>query len=302
MELIPAQKQKVWKWPAATNFSLGGMGTGFYLVGLLLVHMTVAGSWFPALLQTAPFKLLGPALVGLGFLALTTEAGRPQRGLNLFRHLRRSWMSRETLAAALFIPLAGLDWLFPNPALSLLAAAAGLALMVCQGFILYRARGVTAWNSRWMPLFFITSGLATGSGLMLVVLTLFNLLFGARVYAVVPLPLVALGAGVLNLGIWWVYTWKSDRAFQKATSALRHPNALAFIVGVGHLLPIVLLLLTLTLIPSGAPQSATLVVAGLALMFGGVRQKFGIILEAGYLRPIVLPIPRAQTIVEARPS
>ncbi len=297
MELVTAQKQKVWKWPAATNFSLGGMGTGYYLAGLLLVHV-IPGDWFPALLQTAVFKLLGPALVGIGFLALTTEAGRPQRGINLLRHLRRSWMSRETLAAALFIPLAGLDWLFPNPALCLSAALAALALMVCQGFIVYRARGVTAWNTRWMPLFFVTSGLATGSGLMLVVFTLFDLLFGERVYTIASLPLVALSTGILNLGVWLLYLRPSNHAFQKATAALRHPNALALSVGLGHLLPILLLTLALLTNLASLGQSAVVILAGLGLIFGGVSQKFAIILDAGYLRSIVLPVPRRQAIAE----
>jgi hypothetical protein len=74
MELIGPQKQKVWKLPAVINFSCGGIGTGFYLVAFALMQAP-GGDWLHTLLGTALFKLPGPALVGLGFLALTTEAG-----------------------------------------------------------------------------------------------------------------------------------------------------------------------------------------------------------------------------------
>ncbi len=310
MELVPAQKQKVWKLPAIVNFSCGGMGTGLYLLGLFVAPpqdinwlqavMQGRNDWLLSFILASALKLLGPALVGLGFLALTIEAGRPRRGLNLFRHLRRSWMSRETLAAALFIPLAGLDWLWPDPALRALAALAAFALMLCQGFIVYRARGVTAWNTPLMPLLFATSGLATGSGLTLVVLTLLKLWFEQNIRPAGSLVWIALMVGVLNLGTWLIYTWTPDRAFRQATTALRHPNALALIVGAGHLLPAMLLSLALIGIPSSALQSVTLILSGLAFIFGGIRQKYAIVLESGYLRTIELPIRRRPVVIEQR--
>src|SRR5574341_607336 len=131
MQLIKPQLQKVWKWPAATNFTTGGIGAGFYLVGLVLglprdqdwLAPFLAGqAWLLPAVWAALFKLVGPAFVGAGFIALTTEAGRPQRGINLFRHLRRSWMSRETLAFVIFAPFAALDWLMPNPIARAVAA------------------------------------------------------------------------------------------------------------------------------------------------------------------------------------
>ncbi len=310
MDLVPAQKQKVWKLPAIANFSCGGIGAGFYLSGLL-VTLSQDGNWLQALMRgredwlslfilAGVLKLLGPALVGLGFLALTTEAGRPRRGLNLFRHWRRSWMSRETLAAALFIPLTGLDWLMPNPILRVLAALAAFTLMLCQGFIVYRARGVTAWNTPLMPVFFATSGWATGSGLMLVVVTPLNLSFGRNMLPTTSLAWISLVAGVLNLGAWLVYTWTPNRAFRQATVALRRPNALVLIVGTGHLLPALMLSVALVGNLSGQLQPVLTILSGLALIYGGIRQKFAIVLEAGYLRAIALPIPRRPAVAEQR--
>lgn len=300
MELIKSQKQKVWKWPAAANFSLGGMGTGFYLIGLLvalpqggnwiqLLFSSPNGNWIQLASLSAVFKWLGPALVGLGFLALTTEAGRPQRGINLFRHLRRSWMSRETLAFAIFAPAAGLDWLFPHPALRTIAALSALALMLCQGFVVYRARGVVTWNTPLMPFYFVTSGFSTGTGLLLVVDTLLNAL-GQNLPSAVSLFFLGAVTAVLNMVMWGVYLLIPDDAFQKATQALRLPRALTLDVGLGHLLPTLLLLAALNDVT--APQAFIAITSGLALIFGGVSQKFELILQVGYLRAIVLNVPK----------
>lgn len=296
MELIGAQMQRVWKLPAVVNFSCGGIGTGFYLVGLLLAPAP-GGNWLQSLLVSAPFKLLGPALVGFGFLALSTEAGRPMRGFNLFRHLRRSWMSRETLAAAIFLPAAGLDWMFPNPGLRAIAAVAALALMLCQGFIVYRARGVTAWNTPLMPLLFTTSGLASGTGLALIVVPLFVGFSSQIVYAELPLAFVGLVTAGLNASVWLVYSNLPGDAFRKATAVLHRGDRLALVIGVGHVLPMLLLAAGTLASPSG-PSGIFLVVCGAALVLGGVSQKFGIIMEAGYLRAINLEMPARRLTAE----
>lgn len=297
MELIRPMKQTVWEWPAVANFSLGGIGTGFYLLGLLIAalpggDMSQSPLWnaVPSATLRTGFKLLGPALAGLGFLALTTEAGRPLRGLHLFRHLRRSWMSRETLAGAVFIPAAVVDWLFPYPALRTLAAIGAVGLMISQGFIVYRSRAVTAWNVPLMPLFFVTSAFATGCGLVLLLVPLSGMALGWN------LMVIGLICVVLNLVVWLLYLRRAGDDFQEATQALRRPDALILMVGVGHLLPVLLLLLAL--LASGPDagvgfQNIAAALAGLAMMAGGVSQKAGIILEAGYLRAIVLSSHRA---------
>jgi hypothetical protein len=65
-------------------------------------------------------------------------------------------------------------------------------------------------------------------------------------------------------------------------------------VGIGHLLPVFLLLVFAggDVGPEGEFQRIVATLAGLALVIGGVSQKTGIILEAGYLRGIVLGQPK----------
>lgn len=296
MELIASQKQRVWKLPAVVNFTMGGIGTGFYLLALL-VALPANGEWLQAFLAgqadwfsiafiAAIFKLVGVGCAGIGFIALTTEAGQPQRGINLFRHLRRSWMSRETLAFFLFTAFAGLDWLFPFPLLRALAAAAALFLMVAQGFILYRARGVITWNTPRVIFYFLTCGFMTGAGLMLVVfnaLQVFIPLSSAFSFAAIGFV-----AAILNLALWFFYLQSNDAAFPKATQALRTQKAMLQIVGVGHILPALLLILAMVLGPGPLLTPVIEILAGMLLLFGGARQKYGIVLEAGYLRAVVL--------------
>jgi phenylacetyl-CoA:acceptor oxidoreductase subunit 2 len=281
MELIRPKKQKVWGWPGVINFVLGGMAAGFYLLSSLV---TILQGGTLGLSQPAGFKLVTPVLISLGFLALTMEAGWPLRACHLFRHLRRSWMSREALASVIFISAAVLDWLFPHLALWVLTAAAAMGLMISHGLIVYRVRAVTAWNVPPVLLIFLTSGFATGSGLVLLST------LGGLTLKIGPV-MVGLICVVLDLGAWLLYLhWSRDATFREMTEALRRPNALIFTVGIGHLLPTLLLLLLV------APDISVRVglwhivatLSGLATIAGGVSQKAGIILEAGYLRGIVL--------------
>lgn len=296
MELIASQKQRVWKMPAVVNFTMGGIGTGFYLLALLVIlpangewlQAFLAGNagWFSIAFVAAVFKLVGVGCAGIGFIALTTEAGQPQRGINLFRHLRRSWMSRETLAFFLFAAFAGLDWLFPFVALRALAAAAAFFLMFAQGFILYRARGVITWNTPRVIFYFVTCGFMTGAGLMLIVFNGVN--FFVPLTSAFSFAAIGFVAALFNLALWFIYLSSNDAAFQKATQALRTQKALLQIVGVGHVLPALLLMFAMAIGPGTLLTPLVEILAGALLIFGGARQKYGIVLEAGYLRAITL--------------
>jgi phenylacetyl-CoA:acceptor oxidoreductase subunit 2 len=294
LELIRTKKQKVWGWPAVVNFTLGGLSTGFYLLhSVTLLLQDGVGS----LTEPAGYKLFAPLLTCLGFLSLTVEAGRPLRSRFLLRHLRRSWMSRETLAAAVFVPAAVIDWFYPHFAIWLLAAAAALGLIISQSFILYRARAVTAWNIPLIPYLFSSSAFATGSGLLLLVAP------GRPFFSIEP-AVIGLFFITIDLIVWLFYLYGSHEAeLRQATRGLRRSLSLAATVGIGHLLPI-LVLVVLLVIPSadlGDGLVRTLAwLTGLFVIVGGVSQKAGIILEAGYLRPIVLDV--AKDSAGARPA
>lgn len=282
MQLLPPSKQKVWGWPAVAYFVMVGTGTGFYLLSFLIANIEdrSLGAY-----QSVAYQLLAPMLIGLGFLSLAVEAGRPLRACHLFRRVRGSWMSLETLAGTIFILAAGTDWLFPHCIIRALAYIAAIVLMISQGFVIYRARAVTAWTVALMPVVFVTSGFGTGSGLLLLVAP--DELTAGRALAIVALVCI-----VSNVAVWLLYLhWSSDSAFREATKVLRRPSAIILTVGMGHLLPALLLLLLL--VKQGVDGEVEVfqmvaTLAGLAMIAGGVSQKAGIILGASYTRGIAL--------------
>lgn len=284
VRLIRARRQTAWRWPAVVNFTLGGMAAGFYVLSSLMTVLQRTGTYVES--QPMWFRLLAPVLTGLAFLSLTIEAGQPLRGRYLLCHLRRSWMSRETLAGAVFVLAAALDWLFPHLVLRILAVAAAIGLMISHGFIVYRSQGTTAWNVPIVPLLFVTSAFAMGSGLVL----LLGRGWLARGHSSLIVGLICV---VLDLGVWLLYLrWSGDAAFREAAKSLRHPISQIVVVGIGHLLPILLLLAA-----SGSGAGTWLryivaAVAGLAIVVGGMGQRAGIVLRAGYLREIVQGQPK----------
>lgn len=292
MELIKPQKQQVWKLPAVLNFTFGGLGAGMYIAAWLAntpekgewisFFLADNANWLSIALPSAMFKLLAPALVALGFIALTTEAGRPQRGINLFRHLRRSWMSRETLAFAIFAPLAGLDWIFPNAVVRALAVIAALALVTCQGMIVYRARGVMTWNIELMPWYFVAASWSSGAGLYVLIAAALN------VFVPNQIIFFAITGALVNTAVWLMYVFTSDGYFRDALRDLRAWDSLALVVGVGQALPA--LLLGIIAFSKLDFENMLIAAAGACLIAGAFVQKFGIILRVGYLRAIVLNV------------
>jgi hypothetical protein len=279
MEIIGPKRQDIWGWPAAANFILGGMGAGFYLTALLALALAGEPS---ALERPALFKVLGPLLVVIGLAVLAFEAGRPLRGRYLLGGLGRSWMSREVLAAAVFVLCALLDLFFPSLLLRLGAAAAAAIFLLSQGLIPYRARAVAAWNRPLLPILFITSGLTTGSGVLIL----------SAVPGGSPFGRLSAGIAVIflmtDLGAWLLFRKRSPEGDSRpCLKPLNRSGFTAFTVGIGHLLPIALAI-PLALLPETVAGGPLSIVAGWSMVIGGSVQKSGILLKAGYLRGIVL--------------
>ena len=279
--ILSAEPQRVWGWPGIINFILGGAGTGLYLVDF------VAGIFQngPSVLSRhAQFGLLGPILVILGFVALTTEAGHPTRGIHLFRNLRSAWLSRETLFWSVFVPTAILDWFIPNQFFRIVAVPSALALMISQGLILFQIRAVTAWNMPAIPLFFISSGFISGAGVLLLIRGLINS----------PLSLSTIVIGIIalsvNLIIWFLYlNCFRCNDFLEATEKLRRPLSLIITVGLGHVLPLVLLFLVAVRDCSESDGPYLLeAVSGLAILLGVAFQKKAIVAKASQLKSITI--------------
>jgi formate-dependent nitrite reductase membrane component NrfD len=273
VELIPAQRQWLWGWPAVANFTLGGIGAGLYGTAVLAASFERA----PAV---ALCSWLAPLFVLAGFAAVAGEAGRPLRGPRVLLRVRTSWMSRELWLGGAFVLLAVADMVFPLGILRVLALAVVLLLALAQGFILRRSRGVAAWDVRIMPWLFLLSAAVSGSGAYM----LFEVLAGR---AVAPAVLVA-STGFLILGFWagraYVAT-PAGHAFREATASLRAGSAGRIAAGLGGALPLVALALALASPATAGPAAA---LAGFCMLAGQIHVKTELIVRAGFLRPITV--------------
>ena len=282
LQLAKSLKQRNWRWPAAANFIIGGAGAGLYLFSCFQELMKFDTFFFS---KSLSFSLFPPILIGIGFLFLGFEAGRPLRGCYLFNHLSQSWISREVLAGCIFIATTLWEYFSFHPALRLLAILSALGFLISQGFIVYRARAIAAWNVPIIPLVFLSSSLVSGYGLFLILTTpeatrsnQAILLFGFIFL-------------LFNLLIWLVYLWHSRSVdLFSVTKKLRQPFSLTFTIGFGHIIPMVLLLFLIVQEHAVAPAYLSIIhdLCGILLIIGHISLKAGIILSTGYFRTLAL--------------
>lgn len=279
--LIEPFWQNVWHWPAVMNLILGGTGCGFFLSCIIAQEVSIGGD---GSMQGVVSGLTGPFLVLLGFASVGVEAGRPSAAGYLLHHWRSSWMSREILIGIIFVLAAILDVFFRESLFRTVAGLAAGGVLLSQGYMVNRSRAVTVWNRSLTPLYFFTSGINLGFGLLLIWAAAFDsvLRSGSLVIGVIAL--------ILNLVIWYCETSLSnDTYLRRALQLLRRKSSQSIVMGVGHIFPGLLMMgvLLLTADSSGGPVLRILyTVAGLAILCGGIQQRFALILQAGMLREV----------------
>lgn len=272
----PAQgrRQSNWDGRAAANFIGGGSGCGLLLCAALLA---ASGPVYTALACAA----LG--LIALGLFCVWMEIGRPWRAMNVFLHVRTSWMTREALAAPpLFVFAALAVWSGAAPWVWLSALPA-FSFLYCQARIVRAAKGIPAWRaSRIVPLFMAT-GVAEGAGLLILALAWYGdpaLLSRAA--------LLLLGLTVLRAWCWVAYR-KQLKAQGAADNALQvlESTVLPFLQ-IGHGLTIALLVLILPGMPL-AGDAWLAATAGLLATAGGYWLKYVIVVRASFHQAYALP-------------
>ena len=250
-------QQQSWDWRAACNFMAGGAGSG------LIVFAALAGP-SPGLL------VAGAVLVALGLLAVWFEIGRPWRALNVIRHARSSWMSRESLLAPLLLG-AALAAAFGVPLAGALAVLSGLAFVYCQGRILQAAKGIPAWREPLLVPLIVATGLAEGGGALLLGHAVSGL---TSTWAWLGFALALLARGLL-----WM-AWR--RRVKTAPRALTAIDAAGNVFQLTTWLPLLVAGVVLAA-PLGADSLRLLsAIAGALALAGGLWFKFTLITRAGF--------------------
>lgn len=259
--------QSYWDWRAAGNFMCGGAGAALVACTALHAMDSPAAPWLLA---------AGLALVGLGLFFVWLEIGRPWRAMNVFLHLRTSWMSREALAASVLF-LLGAGLIFGMTSRAWPVALVALAFIYCQVRIVMAARGIPAWREKATGVLLFVTALAEGAGLFCAVMAWVGL---------PPQVPVALGVLVVARAVAFI-AWRRRMEAGRATAAAQWARHCApRILGGGAIAPLLALLLAIVAGPL-APVLVTL--AGLLAAATGAAFKFLLITRMGQYQGYSLP-------------
>jgi phenylacetyl-CoA:acceptor oxidoreductase 26-kDa subunit len=273
--------QRNWDGRAACNFIGGGSGTG-----LLVAAAAAFSTGWPYFAAGT----LSAALIGFGLSMVWVEIGRPLRAFNVFFHPQTSWMSREAFLALPVLALAGLAVLLDQPFLRLpfqahasvtvlawAAAALGLAFLYCQARILQASRGIPAWSEPALQWVIVTTAIAEGVGLLL----LLSLAVARPPAWAVAAAIVALAA---RAGAWERYRHRVKLTGPAQAAAVLDRTS-PWIHLFGHLLAAILLIGSLTM-PSPIVLAA---IAGLLLFVSGAYLKFVVVTCAAFTHGFSVP-------------
>ena len=269
--MIPVDRTKPWHqtnwdWRAAMNFILGGSGSG-----LLIALPAGPPEWY------APLAIIGAAAIAGGLLFVWMEIGRPLRALNVFIHLKTSWMTRESWVAPAVLGLSVLAASTGSVLLHALAGAAAALFLYCQGRILTASKGIPAWRLPIVAPIIVLSGLLEGIGLVVITLVVLD-----RLSAQIS---VGIAVCVLLRGVFWRFYARSIFAGsvpEKVKKALT--KYFPVIELTGSVVPAAFLAGALFFL---WPALAG-VAAGLAIV-GGWYFKFVLVTRLGYNQGFALP-------------
>ncbi|HSW21193.1 MAG TPA: hypothetical protein VLJ62_00370 [Burkholderiaceae bacterium] len=250
-------QQQSWDWRAAGNFICGGAGGGLIVCAALLD----APRWL---------MLAGAVWVGLGLGSVWLEIGRPWRALHVYFNPRTSWMSREAFVAPVLFAAVAAAW-FEVPLTQHVAALLALVFVFCQARILQAAKGIPAWREpRLVPLI-VATGLAEGSGLLLLLVAS----SGAATAAQWVLFAIALLARALA----WV-SWRERIAVARpALTALDRAGAVFWVCTV---LPLAVAVFAIVAsLPADAVR-ALQVTSGALAVVGGAWFKFTLLTRGAF--------------------
>jgi len=233
MQIVKAVRQNHWRRPAVINLWLGGAGTGYYLFSFMssLLDNATFDFWI-----SAATGVLSVMLVGLGFLILSIELGRPLRSVFLLRNIYKASMAHEALGAIVFLCAVIMGILTGRPVFQIAAALGALTVLVSQGFIVYRERGIPFWNTPEMPLFFVVSGLFSGYGI-------YSMANGQHLASLTD-PAFFLGGicVVINM-IAWLMVLRRARYVEDGAvrQCIGHSLMQGLVFGMGHIFPLLVI-------------------------------------------------------------
>ena len=247
-------QQTNWDWRAAANFMFGGTGAGLMIAAALVQ------------VQSPYPVMLALLLIGGGLGTVWLEIGRKLRAIHVFFNPQTSWMTRESFAALLFFVFSLINLFFYSTAALGAAALAALAFVYCQARILRAAKGIPAWRSPQVVALIMTTSLAEGTGLLLL-----------------------LHPDLLAISLFAIAVIARAVAWSGYRTALKQPGSRAALESAGKALMQIGTIAPLAFVLGAVflPQAAAL--AGIAVILTGWRFKFVLVTRAALNQGFALP-------------
>jgi phenylacetyl-CoA:acceptor oxidoreductase subunit 1 len=277
---LVGKRQRFWDFRAAMNFMLGGAGSGMAFLSMI-GHFR--WDWSEPLLLNL-FVTAG-VLMAIGLFFVFMEIGRKARFLKVLLRPQSSWMTRETYFVAVFYPALLADWFWPRPWLHAAIGIAAFGFLISQARILYAGKGIPAWRAPLIPWLIVLSGLLEGTGLLLLIFTVIPNL------TVINTEMYALTAALaVTTGILWIAYGLTAQRSGMPPLARREINRIApFVTVLGHLMPVIALLIIAYPGDLLIPRSFTLFIGGSGALVGGLLWKFTIVTRASFEQGFALP-------------
>ena len=305
-------QQTNWDWRAASNFIFGGAGSGL-AVWLAFASNSVSHPWL--------YMLAAIGLVGTGLTLVWTELGQPLRFMNVLRHPSSSWMTREAYAALILMGFGAFSVLLGHQLFYIGAGLFGFVFLYCQTRMLNACKGIPAWRVQTSVLLFVSTGLAEGTSLFLLISYFVPFTIHIPFVSEILQPIESAQSGIdvggfvyilalVFIALRWA-AWVSYRgslltnAPTMVVEGLNRYN-LAILLG-GHLLPLCLLALAVIEIdvPAFLPSAIIALASAIALLAGWFI-KFCVVLliagNQGYSIPLTPERGPAGVVISDKPG
>jgi len=293
--------QKVLGWKIAAYLFLVGMGAGAYLAGFVfnLIHPEFA-------LLSKLTVLLSAPLVIVSLLFLILDLGRKTPFYLTFLRPLSSWIARGTIIVTIFIILnlihIGL-WIWPSTwlagapglhlALGSVASVFAVLTLIYTGLLLGSAKPIPFWNTSFLSVLFLVSGISMGIMGAALFLSVYGLSAGLAIHQ--PLMFLACYDAfiiIVEALIIYFYLWRMHQLTATRTSArmvLRGSLAALFwggVVAAGLVVPFVAEIYK-TYLPTVNPVAvlALTAVASILGLAGGFILRY-IIVAGGIRAPL----------------
>jgi Fe-S-cluster-containing dehydrogenase component/formate-dependent nitrite reductase membrane component NrfD len=281
-----AQHKIPWHWPVPAYLVTKGIGSGIFLLLALVFGLNLASFSRPLAIAGSFLSLL---FIGLTTLLLVIDLDRPERFHTiLIRPQWKSWLARGAFILVGFSAVAGLWFLVEGatalglfaqpvadtlrPLFLIVGFVLAVGAAIYTGFLFGQAEGRDLWQSALLPAHLVVQALMVGAGALLLLglfvptppgmVSVLAWTFGAAL--VVDLFMILLGEFGMPHA-----SEVAARAAHEVRQGKYRSHFWGGSIALGHLLPLLLLLLPLVGAPGGVlwlgAIAALAAVAGLYL-------------------------------------